>query len=79
MPIAARALLGIAGATLAPSTLSLISNIFLDPDQRQLSVAILELRHASCLPAEVIQLSERERAMMLGIVRQFEEAGGTSI
>src|SRR6266498_4215378 len=31
MLIAARAVLGIAGATLAPSTLSLIRNMFLDP------------------------------------------------
>src|SRR5262245_1547339 len=29
--IAARALLGVAGATVAPSTLSLIRNMFLDP------------------------------------------------
>src|SRR4030095_9700916 len=34
MLIATRALLGVAGATLAPSTLSLIRNMFLDPDQR---------------------------------------------
>ncbi len=31
MLIVSRALLGVAGATLAPSTLSLISNMFLDP------------------------------------------------
>jgi MFS transporter, DHA2 family, multidrug resistance protein len=36
--IAARALLGVAGATLAPSTLSLLRNMF--PDQRQRTVAI---------------------------------------
>src|SRR5688572_33089455 len=34
MLIVTRALLGIAGATLAPSTLSLIRNMFLDPHQR---------------------------------------------
>src|SRR5882672_1502826 len=34
MLIAARALLGIAAATLAPSTLSLIRNMFHDPQQR---------------------------------------------
>src|SRR6478672_1075631 len=34
MLIASRALLGLAGATLAPSTLSLIRNMFLDPRQR---------------------------------------------
>src|SRR5687768_8670705 len=34
MLIAARAILGIAGATLAPSTLSLIRNMFHDPKQR---------------------------------------------
>ncbi|TWD74763.1 DHA2 family multidrug resistance protein-like MFS transporter [Kribbella amoyensis] len=38
--IAARALLGLAGATLMPSTLSLISNMFRDPRQRQLAIAI---------------------------------------
>ena len=32
--IGARAVLGVAGATLAPSTLSLIRNLFLDPRQR---------------------------------------------
>src|SRR5688572_33499788 len=35
MLIGTRALLGVAGATLAPSTLSLIRNMFLDPDQRR--------------------------------------------
>ncbi|MFI9646233.1 MFS transporter [Streptomyces sp. NPDC052040] len=38
--IASRALLGIAGATLMPSTLSLISNMFRDPGQRRLAVAV---------------------------------------
>jgi DHA2 family multidrug resistance protein-like MFS transporter len=40
MLIATRALLGIAGATLAPSTLSLIRNMFLDPHQRTLAIGI---------------------------------------
>jgi MFS transporter, DHA2 family, multidrug resistance protein len=40
MLIATRALLGIAGATLAPSTLSLISNMFLDPDQRAIAIGV---------------------------------------
>src|SRR5689334_18664475 len=40
MLIGARALLGLAGATLMPSTLSLISNMFRDPRQRQLAIAI---------------------------------------
>jgi MFS transporter, DHA2 family, multidrug resistance protein len=40
MLIAARALLGIAGATLAPSTLSLIRNMFLDSKQRTVAVAV---------------------------------------
>jgi DHA2 family multidrug resistance protein-like MFS transporter len=39
MLIAARALLGVAGATLAPSTLSLIRNMFHDPQQRTVAVA----------------------------------------
>ncbi|MGB2718752.1 MAG: MFS transporter [Rhodococcus sp. (in: high G+C Gram-positive bacteria)] len=47
--IAARALLGIAGATLMPSTLSLISNMFHDPTQRGFAIAIW----ASCFSAGV--------------------------
>ncbi|CAN5499133.1 MFS transporter [soil metagenome] len=38
--IAARALLGIAGATLLPSTLSIIRNVFTEPRKRQTAVAI---------------------------------------
>ncbi|MGO4740769.1 MFS transporter [Bosea sp. 2KB_26] len=38
--IAARAILGVAGATLAPSTLSLIRNMFLDPRQRTAAIGI---------------------------------------
>ena len=38
--IAARALLGVAGATLAPSTLSLIRNMFLDPSERTFAIGI---------------------------------------
>jgi MFS transporter, DHA2 family, multidrug resistance protein len=40
MLIVTRALLGIAGATLAPSTLSLIRNMFLDPQQRTVAIGI---------------------------------------
>jgi MFS transporter, DHA2 family, multidrug resistance protein len=40
MLIATRALLGIAGATIAPSTLSLIRNMFLDPRQRTKAISI---------------------------------------
>jgi MFS transporter, DHA2 family, multidrug resistance protein len=40
MLIAARALLGVAGATLAPSTLSLIRNMFHDPDQRTVAIGV---------------------------------------
>jgi DHA2 family multidrug resistance protein-like MFS transporter len=40
MLIASRALMGIAGATLAPSTLSLIFNMFLDPRQRSVAIGI---------------------------------------
>src|SRR3954466_8466098 len=40
MLIAARAVLGVAGATLAPSTLSLIRNMFLDPRQRTAAIGI---------------------------------------
>jgi MFS transporter, DHA2 family, multidrug resistance protein len=38
--IAARALLGVAGATLAPSTLSLLRSMFQDPRQRTLAIAV---------------------------------------
>src|SRR5262245_17763912 len=40
MLIAARAVLGIAGATIAPSTLSLITTLFADPRQRTLAVGV---------------------------------------
>jgi MFS transporter, DHA2 family, multidrug resistance protein len=40
MLIAARALLGVAGATLAPSTLSLIRNMFADPRQRTVAIGV---------------------------------------
>ena len=40
MLFAARAGLGIAGATLAPSTLSLISNMFADPRQRTFAIGV---------------------------------------
>jgi MFS transporter, DHA2 family, multidrug resistance protein len=40
MLIAARALLGVAGATLAPSTLSLIRNMFEDPQQRTFAIGV---------------------------------------
>ena len=40
MLIVSRALLGIAGATLAPSTLSLIFHMFQDPDQRRFAIAV---------------------------------------
>jgi MFS transporter, DHA2 family, multidrug resistance protein len=40
MLIAARALLGVAAATLAPSTLSLIRNMFHDPRQRTVAIGV---------------------------------------
>ena len=40
MLIGARALLGLAGATIAPSTLSLIRNLFHDPDQRTFAIGV---------------------------------------
>ncbi len=40
MLIATRALLGIAGATVAPSTLSLIRNMFLDERQRTVAISV---------------------------------------
>ncbi|MDM0043062.1 MFS transporter [Variovorax dokdonensis] len=40
MLIATRALLGLAGATLAPSTLSLIRNMFLDEQERSVAIGV---------------------------------------
>jgi MFS family permease len=40
MLIAARALLGVAGATIAPSTLSLIRNMFADDQQRTVAIGV---------------------------------------
>jgi len=40
MLIISRALLGVAGAALAPSTLALISNMFLDPRQRAFAIGV---------------------------------------
>lgn len=40
MLIAARAVLGVAGATLMPSTLALISNMFIHPHQRALAIGV---------------------------------------
>lgn len=40
MLIASRAMLGVAGATLMPSTLSLIRNVFLDERERQTAIAV---------------------------------------
>ncbi len=40
MLIAARAVLGLAGATIAPSTLSLIRNMFVDPEQRTTAIGV---------------------------------------
>lgn len=40
MLICARALLGVAAATLSPSTLSLIRNMFLDPQERTVAIGI---------------------------------------
>lgn len=40
MLIASRAILGVAGATVAPSTLSLIRNMFLDAQQRTVAISV---------------------------------------
>ena len=40
MLIVSRALLGISGATIAPSTLSLIRNIFHNKDQRTVAIGV---------------------------------------
>lgn len=46
MLIATRALLGITGATLAPSTLSLIRNMFMDARQRTFAIGIWSISYA---------------------------------
>jgi len=46
MLITARALLGIGGAALAPSTLSLIRHLFLDPGQRTFAIGIWAASHS---------------------------------
>jgi DHA2 family multidrug resistance protein-like MFS transporter len=45
--IAARALLGIAGATLAPSTLSLIRNMFHDDDERTFAIGMWVMSYSA--------------------------------
>jgi DHA2 family multidrug resistance protein-like MFS transporter len=45
--IAARALLGVAGATIAPSTLSLIRNMFHDPRQRTVAIGVWGTSYAA--------------------------------
>ncbi len=47
MLIAARALLGVAGATLAPSTLSLIRNMFHDPQQRTVAISVWVMSYSA--------------------------------
>jgi DHA2 family multidrug resistance protein-like MFS transporter len=47
MLIAARALLGVAGATLAPSTLSLIRNMFHDPHQRTVAISMWVMSYSA--------------------------------
>ncbi|GAB2938717.1 MFS transporter [Micromonospora polyrhachis] len=49
--IAARALLGIAGATLMPSTLSLISNMFPDPQHRAVAIGVWATMFAAGMAA----------------------------
>src|SRR5512134_3327499 len=47
MLIAARALLGVSAATLAPSTLSLIRNMFLDPAQRTFAISVWVMSYSA--------------------------------
>src|SRR5512134_1919299 len=47
MLIATRALLGVAASTLAPSTLSLIRNMFLDPAQRTVAISIWVMSYSA--------------------------------
>jgi DHA2 family multidrug resistance protein-like MFS transporter len=47
MLIAARALLGVSAATLAPSTLSLIRNMFLDPEQRTFAISVWVMSYSA--------------------------------
>jgi MFS transporter, DHA2 family, multidrug resistance protein len=45
--IASRAALGVAAATLAPSTLSLIRNMFLDPQQRTVAISVWVMSYSA--------------------------------
>jgi DHA2 family multidrug resistance protein-like MFS transporter len=47
MLIATRALQGVAAATLAPSTLSLIRNMFLDPEQRTVAISVWVMSYSA--------------------------------
>jgi DHA2 family multidrug resistance protein-like MFS transporter len=47
MLIAMRALQGVAAATLAPSTLSLIRNMFLDPEQRTVAISVWVMSYSA--------------------------------
>ena len=47
MLIATRALLGVAASTLAPSTLSLIRNMFLDPAQRTVAISVWVMSYSA--------------------------------
>jgi DHA2 family multidrug resistance protein-like MFS transporter len=47
MLIATRAVLGVAGATLAPSTLSLIRNMFHDPQQRTVAISVWVMSYSA--------------------------------
>ena len=72
MLIGSRAVMGVAGATIAPSTLSLIFTMFLDPKQRTTAIAprILRGRHSgrwaqawSCSVAAVMAANSPSRSV----------------
>ena len=60
MLIATRALLGLAGATIAPSTLSLLRNMFHDPRQRTMAVGVW-ITEAPATPHKVLKALQERR------------------
>jgi DHA2 family multidrug resistance protein-like MFS transporter len=64
MLIAARALLGVSAATLAPSTLSLIRNMFLDPAQRTFAISVWVMSYSA--GAELLETAREAFAQAFG-------------
>ena len=75
MLIAARALLGVAGATLAPSTLSLIRNMFHDPRSGPSRSACGSRASRSAAPIGPLARRRAARALLVGLGVPARRAG----